>query len=573
MGIKDLFKKKVALSSEDYEALVKQVEVWEENEEYDQLISQLEALKKGELDYHLTNCLVRAYNNKNAESEEEATANVTHAIQLLESVTEEGKNDPLWYYRMGYSLQEIEKEAEAVPYLEKAANMLTQSGEYAELLEDIKQRLSLCRDMADFLEQPMEQELALYEAVSVMLAIPREEFPDDMTLALIPERMKNIDGLELLPIAEDSEDEFPTARFLYEGEEFAINCYFYPISINPNMVRIRHQFTEEESEKIQQQSLGINVEMPFGKDYMKSFHLHLKIMDAILPDALAVYDISAMQLFSGAWLRLATTSSVPPPSEMMFVVHAVHDENTNAVWMHTHGLNRCGVSELEVLGVTADNYQPFHNILNSTARIILNENYRVEPYTAIYAGALNEEVPINVTLVPWPTAIEDMSAEELGGVLSRKYDHHSYSSVIYYYPSATAEEKQEVHPLRELDGQFGDNEIYFFSTRETENMHKRALERIDYMVKCAKENPENVLIKLGLQTDDGKEDGQKEHLWFEIVTMTGNRTFMGRCLNEPYFIAHLHAGDINTYSVEQVTDWQVRTDSGVYTPDDAYLME
>ena len=74
-------------------------------------------------------------------------------------------------------------------------------------------------------------------------------------------------------------------------------------------------------------------------------------------------------------------------------------------------------------------------------------------------------------------------------------------------------------------------------------------------------------------TDDGKEDGQKEHLWFEIVTMTGNRTFMGRCLNEPYFIAHLHAGDINTYSVEQVTDWQVRTDSGVYTPDDAYLME
>lgn len=572
MGLFDFLKKQGGLSPEKREELLNKIEQWHENDEPEEIINTLEKLPQQQLDYTLTSYLARAYNNKTANSREETHQNLSHALQLLESVKEEGQNDPLWHYRMGYSLQELEREPEAVLHFEQAIQLAQNAEESQYILEDAQGRLEYCREIADFLDQPMEQEQAYYETESYMIIIPQKEMDDDLTLNFIPDRIKEIEGVEIMPIGEDEENK-PTIRIRYNDEVFNINYLFYPVHLNNTASKIRHQFSDEEFERMQQTQIGICVAMEFGSNYMDSYHLQLKIVDAIMPDALAVIDESAEQLLSGRWVHLAAVSSVPPPSAMMFVVQAVSDEQTGNVWMHTHGLARCKVPELELLGIDIDNYQAFGGILNSTARVILNENKHVEPYSSIYVGALNEDTPLNVTLVPWTDAISDMPAEALGGKVSRKYNHNSHSAAIYYYPSEQAEERKEVHPLKQLEGQFGDNEIYFFSARESDHMHLRALERIDYMVKAARENPENAIVKLGIRTDDSTdEDPQKEHIWFEIVAMTGDRTFMAKCLNQPYWVSTLKQGDINTYGVEQITDWVIRIGENTYTPDDAYLL-
>ena len=85
-------------------------------------------------DYRLTCYLARAHNNMN---------NYDEAIVLLESVAEQGKEDALWYYRMGYSLFYKHQDREN---LEKALALVQKSweigGEVAlDLLATIKKHL------------------------------------------------------------------------------------------------------------------------------------------------------------------------------------------------------------------------------------------------------------------------------------------------------------------------------------------------------------------------------------------------------------------------------------------------
>ncbi|MBQ5513233.1 MAG: DUF4026 domain-containing protein, partial [Bacteroidales bacterium] len=63
-------------------------------------------------------------------------------------------------------------------------------------------------------------------------------------------------------------------------------------------------------------------------------------------------------------------SKVAPSPDYMFTIHAVNDseEGTDSVWLHTHGLTRCGTIELEILGADLDNWQELGNALNQIAK-------------------------------------------------------------------------------------------------------------------------------------------------------------------------------------------------------------
>ena len=85
------------------EALLRQLEQWNEENEYRRIIDAIEAIPQGERDYFLTCQLARAYNNLVVMADGEPGF-LERAAALLESVREEGKDDPLWHYRLGYSL-------------------------------------------------------------------------------------------------------------------------------------------------------------------------------------------------------------------------------------------------------------------------------------------------------------------------------------------------------------------------------------------------------------------------------------------------------------------------------------
>jgi len=97
---------------------------WNQDHAHQKIIDCLETLRNTQtLDYALTCRLARAYNNIADWNKPESRAQLTRAEELLRSVAEEGREDPLWHYRLGYALFYLDREAEALRCFERALEL------------------------------------------------------------------------------------------------------------------------------------------------------------------------------------------------------------------------------------------------------------------------------------------------------------------------------------------------------------------------------------------------------------------------------------------------------------------
>ena len=97
---------------------------WNQDNEYQKIIDCLETLSNTQtLDYILTCQLARAYNNIADPDKEEGKSQLERAEELLRSVADEGRNDPLWHYRLGYSLFYLDREQEALECFERVLEL------------------------------------------------------------------------------------------------------------------------------------------------------------------------------------------------------------------------------------------------------------------------------------------------------------------------------------------------------------------------------------------------------------------------------------------------------------------
>ena len=97
--------------------LLQQIKEWNGNGEHKKIADAIEALPQEEWGYELTCLLARAYNNM------PGNQCLENAISLLESVREEGKDDPLWHYRLGYALYCLLRKEEALPCFRRAVEL------------------------------------------------------------------------------------------------------------------------------------------------------------------------------------------------------------------------------------------------------------------------------------------------------------------------------------------------------------------------------------------------------------------------------------------------------------------
>ena len=107
------------------EKLLEQINEWHDVDEHQKIINAIEALPREERDYELTCLLARAYNNIS----DPGDTRLEKAVSLLKSVEEEGKDDPLWNYRLGYALYFLERVEEALPYFRRAAELDPDDGD------------------------------------------------------------------------------------------------------------------------------------------------------------------------------------------------------------------------------------------------------------------------------------------------------------------------------------------------------------------------------------------------------------------------------------------------------------
>lgn len=362
-----------------------------------------------------------------------------------------------------------------------------------------------------------------------------------------------------------------TIKVKYHKREYKVD--FYPTGFAlPELYRIQHFFPDVDIEKLEKAQTGIAVEMFFNDNPLVSYHLQLKIIDAVLPDKLAVLDDSSEKILSGRWVTMEAESKVPPAPRYIYTVQAVY--NNECVWLHTHGLNRCGITELEILNSSKETYNSHYTIIETMANRLLENPEPLKLKEPMYLARLSNDIYLVTTIVSWEEAIKLYDDEILGGKNDRKEGHNSDTSVVFAYRSKDDYEKENYEPVSIYDDILENNPIYMISSKETARMKALAIERINY-IKEALQNQENkILVKIGLEVDEEYKDDENsyEHIWFELKQFDSD-TIISELTQEPYYVSDIHVGYVGKYSIENITDWLIYTPERRLSPDDVYLLE
>ena len=407
---------------------------------------------------------------------------------------------------------------------------------------------------------------------SYMMAVPRRPEDilsrDEVLARLVAAKDFSAGAIE---IAEETGNAvFPVT---YHDRQYFVEIHVEDYEI-PHLYTINHHFTEESIQIMEESRLGLLVEMAFDEEIQESFHLQLKIMNQLVPEMAGVIDFSAERLLSPVWAAMAAQSQVPPAPNYLFGIQAISDEEDKGVWLHTHGLLRCGFVELEVLGSDHENYGNHAVMLEAMASRAICEGEMPEEGEAVYLASLPNGGAIVATWQDWKKALVYCEKGCLGGYEDRENDHNEARGVMCVYPSPEDYEQKHCVPLTELDEEWFDNPLLMISNEETERMSALARERVIYLKMGLQLPGTAALAKIRLDVDEDKleEAGTSyEHIWFEVLKMDGDQMEL-RLTQEPYYVDGLHEGSEMTAGTDLLTDWILYTENGTVTPDSAYLL-
>lgn len=342
----------------------------------------------------------------------------------------------------------------------------------------------------------------------------------------------------------------------------------------PDMFRPQHDLTEEEYQKIDETTVGLGVYMDFDDDNAQCFYDQLRMIDAMFPEVLAVLDCASEKLLSGRWVSLAARSSTLPSPRYLFTVQAINDGG-DEVWLHTHGMKRCGMFELEVLCSTRAMCNDHYKVIEAFAYHMLESEDGIEPGDAVFVARAGESY-IVCTAVDWKEALKFYPDAMLGAEADREDDVHSEDTcVLMVYKCPDDEENRKYSLLQDYDDELEDNPMFMLSGSETARMKSLAIERIPFMKKGFENKDNTVILKIGLTIDEQywDDDGkpQKEHIWFELKDIKDG-CVVAELTQDPYYVSGMKKGDTGTYLFEDITDWMIFTQKGTITPDDVYKL-
>lgn len=336
-----------------------------------------------------------------------------------------------------------------------------------------------------------------------------------------------------------------------------------------NVLNFANKIGKKEIESIQGKEKYIECMTYFDDDVLSSYHIQLKVMDALVPDRGLLVDLSSFTLLSGDWLKMTANSDVCPNPTYLYSVHSVYDDEKGSkkYWFHTHGLHRCGCVELELLEVDY-NPQGFLAVINTAAkRFIERGMIRTEEITTIGND-------MDFIWLPWEKGLKRLEKgfifkkNILGGSQDRDDGVHDGPSGILF----AIEDKKIVSPniyAQKLE----ENPVFFLTTDETIRMSMLAKERIEHFSSIFNFYKDiegwNFLIKLGYLVDNYEQEDQKEHLWFEVKGIDGDNVD-AILINQPYWIARMNENDRGIHDLENLTDWIIYSPEETLTPDTIY---
>jgi len=290
-----------------------------------------------------------------------------------------------------------------------------------------------------------------------------------------------------------------------------------------------------------------------------------------------------LRLFVGAG---GEPESTPEATEdvlwrVVAVGRSERPDDEERLWLHTMGLWRCGLPELEMLEVPGRHVHGAVLLLNGIAALSLTE-----PLPSP-GGVAEVGSNVRVSFQPWEDVVRFLDPGALGSIADRRAE----------------EEPGAINPLLgvravvcgpEPRGQFrqvwswpseavrlierGEAGLYL-STHATRRQSRRArttwpefataFAAIRRAGEGRGEDP-SFLVKAAVGSGADAESA-REHLWFEVKEVRGHRA-EGKLLNDPQLAKHLTLGQIVPVEVELVSDWRVLLPDGSYGPASAHRL-
>ncbi|UTC61649.1 DUF4026 domain-containing protein [Treponema sp. OMZ 787] len=363
-------------------------------------------------------------------------------------------------------------------------------------------------------------------------------------------------------------------RIFYKDSEYNLSISITDFSSEKlKDFMYNHIFTENEKEFIKKAKNAVLTEMVCNGNPLNSYHLQIKIIAEILhKNLIAVYDSNSINVLSGRWVEHAAKSSVPPCPLYAFSIHAVPDKKGDFIWLHTHGLSRYGLNELDILDSKPDFCIEHSHLLQNLA---LNLICGADKNCA-YIGILQDHTPIICSLVMYKDALNYYQNNNVAipEALSPDNKHTDDSHLaVFLFTSAAEYKEKHYRQISVFEKKRFENPIYFIS--ETE-MHRRKIlaeERFGFVKSHFEKKASSVLIKISIPVDKEfySEENKIEYIWFELQKIAETELTL-KSIQDAYYVEGIEKETVTKYNIEYMSDWIIYTGKEMITPDDVYRL-
>lgn len=329
---------------------------------------------------------------------------------------------------------------------------------------------------------------------------------------------------------------------------------------------------QEEMELFAECQRGIVIEtMIDGDDPRALWRRQVILAMALGEDAPFYYDDSAMRVITRAAAEDIAEMPLPPSAQDLMSQHAVYDEqNRELLWVHTHGLGRTGVPDIEAFRVRGEQ----HGMASQLIGIVADRQIDAKDF---YGEPMLLGPGIMVELIPIEEALELLDPADVGASADDRQDHGAFRAALAL-PSAAKDKggfsftstRRKSLRLDSLLSYIERENLVYCTDSESEKMAHMARYRWPLFLALwrNREGDEwEFLVKTAFRTT-GSDSMPWEHLWFEVRTITPDGIEC-ELINDPINVPSLKRGHVMMLQPESITDWSVSTSAVLYDPRNA----
>jgi len=415
--------------------------------------------------------------------------------------------------------------------------------------------------------------------LSYTMAIPKNQLAlDDMDdIAQKLETRCQEYNLEFCGLGQDENFHCRMVTVKYLGKEFKISFFKEPLyKERQQHLQVYHKLSYAEKQTLEKSMVdGITVVMDYsqvGFHPVVCLHVQFKIMCCLIDDMSFCIDFNAERILSGVWCNIQAKSQTPPALKYLYTVQGVgSDTDDNKVWLHTHGLNRCGFIEFEIMDTNTELCNNHALILSNFCDWIISNPKPIEEGTPIIIGRDINENNIVLTWINWELANKKYDKMLIGGSNYRDIAHSRCIGTLFALENAHS---NELIPLADMDTSNYKYIVMTLPEQENVRISSLAKERINFLRNWSALSSAVARVKIAFSI---KEENQEragssyEHLWCTLHKLDKDCIYC-EVSQKPRYATYIENGEKVKISLDNLSDWYLEVDNMQITPDTVYQL-